>query len=626
MKSETQLNTQKYLRQANIGMRAEQYLSTAKLLSIIIGLIAGVVGSTLYQIMVQMKLTPLGLLKADFWEMLPFDETGRVMLFSFISGMICFALFASTSYYLFMLYPKLKARIRKTRINLTLPHAVAYMFALSKGGLNILEMFKSIADKKAIYQDTAEEFALIVRDIEFFGVDVITAIRNASFRTPSQMFKEFLDGLISVIKSGGNIIEYLSSKSDQFHSNALVEQKIFLETLGLLAEVYITVFVAGPLFLITIIVVIGLINPSSLILLVLVIYLLVPLSCAFFLVLLTSLSGNEGNLDMEISTKKLDIFREVRVSPATDQMKEKNLKLKLEKYDRWKAVKNALRFYEKPHKTFCISFIPGITYFTLQYYNLCSRITSFDSALSLLDDHLVVAALIFLSPFAICYEIRKKKINDIERQVPEFLRRLASMNEAGLSLTHSMKAILESNLGVLTSEVKRIWKIIEWGGATSEALIKFERRIKTMAISRCIAIMVKASEATSDIKEVLRITARVAEMNQALKRERFTNMLIYVIVVYISFFVFLFVVFVLSTKFLAAMPTGSISGSILASRMFAEGIDYALCNRLFYHASLIQGFCSGLIAGQMGEGSIFSGIKHSLIMITIALITFTVAI
>lgn len=45
-------------------------------------------------------------------------------------------------------------------------------------------------------------------------------------------------------------------------------------------------------------------------------------------------------------------------------------------------------------------------------------------------------------------------------------------------------------------------------------------------------------------------------------------------------------------------------------------------NRIFFHGALIQGFSSGLIAGVMGEGSVLSGLKHSVVMITIGYILF----
>jgi flagellar protein FlaJ len=44
--------------------------------------------------------------------------------------------------------------------------------------------------------------------------------------------------------------------------------------------------------------------------------------------------------------------------------------------------------------------------------------------------------------------------------------------------------------------------------------------------------------------------------------------------------------------------------------------------RLFSHAAMIQGFFSGLVAGQMGEGDVVAGLKYSAIMLIIAWVTF----
>jgi flagellar protein FlaJ len=46
-------------------------------------------------------------------------------------------------------------------------------------------------------------------------------------------------------------------------------------------------------------------------------------------------------------------------------------------------------------------------------------------------------------------------------------------------------------------------------------------------------------------------------------------------------------------------------------------------NRLFMHASLIQGFFSGMIGGQMAGQGISDGLFHSIIMMTIAYVLFT---
>jgi flagellar protein FlaJ len=57
-----------------------------------------------------------------------------------------------------------------------------------------------------------------------------------------------------------------------------------------------------------------------------------------------------------------------------------------------------------------------------------------------------------------------------------------------------------------------------------------------------------------------------------------------------------------------------------------QAFDVNVFNRLFFHAAVMQGVCSGLIAGVMGEGSVLAGLKHSIIMLTMAYLLFTLAV
>jgi flagellar protein FlaJ len=101
-------------------------------------------------------------------------------------------------------------------------------------------------------------------------------------------------------------------------------------------------------------------------------------------------------------------------------------------------------------------------------------------------------------------------------------------------------------------------------------------------------------------------------------------MLVYVFIVYISFLVFLFIVYVLAAYFVPALPEDLEGVGSGISINF--GFDSEAFTLLFFHASLIQGFCSGLVAGKMGTGSIYSGVKHSVFMVLIAYVVFTLFI
>jgi flagellar protein FlaJ len=150
--------------------------------------------------------------------------------------------------------------------------------------------------------------------------------------------------------------------------------------------------------------------------------------------------------------------------------------------------------------------------------------------------------------------------------------------------------------------------------------MKFERRVNTIAISRIVTLITKASESTGNIKETLRVAADDASLAEKLRNQKFTTLFSYLIVIYISFAVFLLVLYVFATMFLPHIPASSSSYSGSGMRTISANIkEYT---RLFMHASVIQGFFSGIIAGQMMGESIYDGLKHSMIMVAIAYVFF----
>jgi flagellar protein FlaJ len=202
--------------------------------------------------------------------------------------------------------------------------------------------------------------------------------------------------------------------------------------------------------------------------------------------------------------------------------------------------------------------------------------------------------------------------------VPGLLKRLAAISDMGMSITSAIKNISKINIGILSSEVKLMSKDITWTNNVFIALEKFENRINTVAISRVVTLISKASQATGDIKQTLRLAADDADLAERLNAQKFGIMFGHIIVVYVSFFVFMMVLFMITKYFLPVIPSSSSSiGSMSIS------IDLEEYTLLFMHASLIQGFFSGMIGGQMVGNDISDGIFHSIIMVTVAYILFT---
>jgi len=67
------------------------------------------------------------------------------------------ALFGGITYGLFLLYPAFQAGERKQSIDRNLPYAVTFMFALSRGGMNIIDILRSLSKSESTYGEVSRE-------------------------------------------------------------------------------------------------------------------------------------------------------------------------------------------------------------------------------------------------------------------------------------------------------------------------------------------------------------------------------------------------------------------------------------------------------------------------------------
>lgn len=182
------------------------------------------------------------------------------------------------TYGFFLKMPSLKAKSRGKKIDLNLSYALNFVAAMSSAGVTPTEIFKSLS-QQSIYGEVQKEAAWIYRDATLLGKDIISSIRENMHRTPSEKFKEFLQGLIVTVTSGGTLKSFFSAKAKQFMIENRQKQKQTIESLGIMAESYVTAAVAGILLLFIVIPLMMIISgdTSQMILLYIMVFLIVPL-------------------------------------------------------------------------------------------------------------------------------------------------------------------------------------------------------------------------------------------------------------------------------------------------------------------------------------------------------------
>ncbi|MDR5657440.1 type II secretion system F family protein [Halodesulfurarchaeum sp. HSR-GB] len=567
----------------------------------------------------------------------PPAEMGIVGLFGLLLGSSATlgVIGAFGTYRLRWYLPQYEAGERARRIDSTLKRNVAFLFALSRSGMPFTQVLRTLSNHATVYGETAREFAVTVKDIDLLGADLITGVERTNKRTPSDELSEFAENLASVLRSGGSLTGFLQEQYEYFREEESAQQERFIELLGVLAEAYVTVFVAGMLFLITILVVVGLLLGGTLTFLHALVYLVLGLANIGFIVYLDTITEDLVDADADDTSGATELqFPDVPVESATapaDETETKNRdRLSIARQIRpiLRSLMNPRRLLtERPAAILWVTVPIALLWVIGGWWPALSTGTLTPSAL---DDPLIRATLFVTGTYAITYEIGHRRVKRIEAAIPDFLDRLAATNEAGMSLVESFGRVARSDLGALSTEMQRTWADVQTGAPMERALRRFQARVQTPAITRVVTLTTNAMGATNDIGPVLRIAADEAKSARRLERDRHNELLTYVVVIYVAFFVFLGIVLALDQVFIPSIPTGLETGGAAGGVGFGGSLGeltpakkeaYGL---VFFHAGIIQGYVSGFVAGQMSDGRLAAGAKHATAMLAIAYVVFLV--
>lgn len=652
---------QKQLRQAHMAQSYEVYASIAYLVSMIIGFIGALIGVVIAFLILGMinsqgNFTNIHMPESLTW-ITPFTDIIIIFL-----GMTIMAVFGYyVTYTVIMIIPAINASDRKSKINKQIPYAVTFMYALSKGGMDIISILRALNAAESTYGEISREIGIIIRDMDYFGSDLRTAIINCINQTSSDMLQDLLTNLLSVIDSGGDVTTYLYGKTDQYLQRLMQDQKSFLEILGLIAESYVTAFVAGPLFIIIMSSVMTIIGGGSPVILYVIIYGMLPLGSIMFVVLISMLTPTE-----EESTRKFEILKfnaydtiqkeESGLSEAEDRKMVEKIKTGKNNLKFKEFIANPLGpIQEKPELSLIVS-VPvailflilfmALTYGSLQHAmtnvseiqrskiaNSGDPLIIFGPIIGYFDDMLIFFLLIVMIPLALFFEKKIWRERKISAEIPDFLKKLASTNETGMTLTQSIALIANSNFGTMSREVQKIYRNIQWGVDVNSALKMFANSLSTALSTRVITLITKAAESSGDIRDVLNVAANDAKIGEQIRKERSDGMLIYVVIILISFCVFIYCVYTLSSSFIPVMASaGNSNAAASGSSATTQGATFIQAfnpedyKRLFFHAAIIQGLFAGILAGVMGEGRWMSGLKYAIIMMIISYLMFALFI
>jgi archaeal flagellar protein FlaJ len=190
-------------------------------------------------------------------------------------------------------YIDVTTKVESIKNNLSL--SILSMSSIAESGAPPEAMFHT-ANISSETPYVNKEFGKIMHYINNLGLSLFEAINHVSEKTPSLELKKFLRELKSNIQAGGSISDFMKKKADhaQFVYHLMLDKmNKKAETFG---DIYSAVVIAGPLFLFSTVMLLGMIGGTAIggmsikALLLIGIFLAIPVVNIIFLILLQIIS------------------------------------------------------------------------------------------------------------------------------------------------------------------------------------------------------------------------------------------------------------------------------------------------------------------------------------------------
>ena len=271
-----------------------------------------------------------------------------------------------------------------------------------------------------------------------------------------------------------------------------------------------------------------------------------------------------------------------------------------------------------------ISLTISVLFFILGFFGLIGAFTFLDGALTGID-FMVFGILCCIGPIGFYNHIKSKRKRELEAHLPDFLREISSSTASGMTVFDAIRTAAYGDHGNLTPELQNMAAQLSWGISVKEALKNFAERINTVSVKRMVVTINKALEIGGNTSIVFEAAAREIDQSKLVEQQRKAEMSLYSIVIFISFFVFLAVIYIINSTIIAEflrLQSQLPSGSIGVSNISISNLDKFAIRNVFFSFVLVQSIGGGLLGGFMMDGKLSSGVRFGFVLVIISFFVF----
>jgi len=469
----------------------------------------------------------------------------------------------------FMITPSMKAGERASSLEREIPFAAAYITVMATGGISPYVSIKRLS-KVELMPAMRREAREIMRDVEIFGIDPLSALEDSAKNHPLDIYRDFIAGYASSVITGGDTSHFLEAKTHDIFKARAMRIKAAAERLGTLLESFVIVMVLMSLcfyilFSVDAIYSTGIGMYSSMIMYT---YVFAPMLSLVFIYLAHDMQPK---------------------SPITE----------------W-----------RPYKVAAISSaVAGLLFLLLTGIGGMVNIPVLNAIKGLVDlpTALAVSLSVATMPAAIVHSRLARKKSDVEKGIASFLRDLTEVRKTGMSPEKCIENLAKRNYGEFSKDLERISSQLSWGIPLRQVFTDFIRRTKSWLSQLVMFLLVEGIDVGGGTIAMIESLTRFNNMTQEVEKEKKMSSRPYIIIPYMS------AVMLIATTLMILMFVGQ-TARMATESVGQSRIDLTSISMMFSVSAMVHVFMIGMVAGKISEESIAAGFKHSALLVIITLV------
>ena len=461
----------------------------------------------------------------------------------------------------------------REKIEHELPFVVMIFTLLSASGVSPYDSWKKIR-KLTFLPNFKKEADEIVRQVEVLGKDPLTVMHQRGEKTDSKLYKNFLGGFVSSIRSGGNMVDYLKSELKaifELRHGALTRS---VEKVATLVEAYtvmlIVVLCTYILFVVfsstnTLDLLSGMSLPTSPVMSYLIAFIFLPVLSGFFILI-------AHNMQKSAFEGLQDFYKRAAIIVA--------------------GVGAGLIVF---------ALIPGLA----------------DAISPLGLPEVTTIGLVVASLIPAIQYIKIARVNyNAEDAMPHFIRDITESHKIGLSPEKSIiQATKRKDYGHFSKFLDLMRSQIEWGVPIRKTFTNIRKEIRSWFVIVNFAMMIETIEIGGNSTVSLEILAEYSEKERELQINRRALLKPYI------FLAFIWSVLIAVTTTIVSLTTIMMTNFVSSELSSAAFLSMQGQMRMFSVGIILQCWISGFFIGKISEGNFGAGFQYSALLAATAYIS-----